>query len=104
VSALLRGPSAPVASAEPVGITDGSPSSDLPALCRYCGGERPDLAILHHDPFCTTKCARFWHDCPLESDLKETAACGTEASYIYGCRCVDCKTAAKDARGRRRRS
>lgn len=30
--------------------------------CRGCGGERPEGAFKHVDPFCSTACARGWHD------------------------------------------
>jgi len=34
--------------------------------CAVCGKERPMIAVIHKDPFCSTSCARAWHD----QDLK----------------------------------
>jgi hypothetical protein len=30
--------------------------------CVCCGGERPEVALRSSDPFCSSKCARGWHD------------------------------------------
>jgi hypothetical protein len=30
--------------------------------CPCCGSERPDVAVKNGDPFCSTGCARGWHD------------------------------------------
>jgi hypothetical protein len=30
--------------------------------CAHCRGERPEVAVKNGDPFCSTACARGWHD------------------------------------------
>jgi hypothetical protein len=30
--------------------------------CVQCRGERPEIAVKNQDPFCSTACARDWHD------------------------------------------
>ena len=39
---------------------DPSPRRD--GRCPCCGSERPDVAVKNGDPFCSTGCARGWHD------------------------------------------
>lgn len=34
--------------------------------CAVCGKPRPDIAVAHHDPFCTSTCARAFHGCSLQ--------------------------------------
>lgn len=46
--------------------TDAPHHFVYPALCVYCGGERPELAVMHGDPFCKTRCVRAWYGCPLD--------------------------------------
>lgn len=31
------------------------------AACLHCEGVRPELAVRHGDPFCTTGCCRAWY-------------------------------------------
>jgi hypothetical protein len=35
--------------------------------CVNCRGERPEIAVRNHDPFCSTVCARGWHDQTADS-------------------------------------
>jgi hypothetical protein len=35
--------------------------------CVNCRGSRPEVAIKSADPFCSTRCARTWHDQLTES-------------------------------------
>jgi hypothetical protein len=35
--------------------------------CVQCRGERPEIAVKNGDPFCSTACARDWHDRALGS-------------------------------------
>jgi endogenous inhibitor of DNA gyrase (YacG/DUF329 family) len=30
--------------------------------CAKCGGTLPEVAVKNDDPFCSTPCARSWHD------------------------------------------
>jgi hypothetical protein len=30
--------------------------------CASCRDSRPEIAVRNGDPFCSTRCARFWHD------------------------------------------
>jgi len=30
--------------------------------CAVCNGQRPALAILQNDPFCSNTCCRVWHE------------------------------------------
>lgn len=36
-------------------------------LCFVCKGVRPDPAVEHGDPFCSTGCARVFHDTPADA-------------------------------------
>jgi hypothetical protein len=38
------------------------PSRRRDGRCSGCGGERPEVAVKNGDPFCSTGCARGWHD------------------------------------------
>jgi hypothetical protein len=38
------------------------PSGRRDGRCSCCGGERPEVAVKNGDPFCSTGCARRWHD------------------------------------------
>src|SRR5262249_52494882 len=35
--------------------------------CVNCGSSRPEIAIKNGDPFCSTQCARDWHDQLVDS-------------------------------------
>jgi hypothetical protein len=38
------------------------PSRRRDGRCSGCGGERPEVAVKNGDPFCSTSCARGWHN------------------------------------------
>jgi len=38
------------------------PSRRKDGRCAQCRGERPEVAVKNQDPFCSTTCARDWHD------------------------------------------
>ena len=35
--------------------------------CTECGEDRPDVAVKNGDPFCSSVCARIWHDQLVDS-------------------------------------
>ena len=38
------------------------PSRRRDGRCSSCGNERPEVAVKNGDPFCSTGCARGWHN------------------------------------------
>jgi hypothetical protein len=38
------------------------PSRRRDGRCVICRSSRPEFAVKHGDPFCSTRCARIWHD------------------------------------------
>jgi hypothetical protein len=52
------------------------PATREDGACVVCEGERPPLAVLHDDPFCTSPCARRHYGVPIRG--AETGATMTE--------------------------
>jgi hypothetical protein len=48
------------------------PPQGADGRCAECGAPRPEVAIKNADPFCSTPCARSWHD-QLEDDSSSTS-------------------------------
>ncbi len=79
-------------------------SHDVICKVEDCDNVIPELAIKHGDPFCSTGCAKKFHNVEFKIDERNTTAGvvrgsrttaphGTRRKYISGCSCEACKDA-----------